>query len=937
MISEILVTLREREWLVPTNDTISGSAMNRRHLLVAASFLPFMPIAMRGNAAIAQERMRLPRAADAWPQHTLLRATPGAVWEARLSAKPVLASRALPAMNDPAKWIAAAPATITTGVTSFRIASPMMDRNLLDRVGRRGSGATSYVREGRGAVYWRHLFTERQNWSEYNRVVMQVRPADTGLAAYRLVLALGSDDGGVEASDPLPFHFLPDLKPGKWNTVIWEFSELPRGKVNQFAILMPLLGPLGAQAQYEIKDFQLQRTEPEHIAGWAVAPGKIACNHHGYELDGAKIAIARPGPDLFQLVSEPTGRVAASLPAKKISNRLGSFALLEFDTFRRAGTFHIRYGSAHSAPFVVGPNRSAALAEPLINFFYADRCGHRVDGLHDVCHTELFATHGSERKLVNGGWHDAGNLCQGAYRTTLAARSLFDAHALIADQLPTPQRGRLLEEACWGLDWLLKTRFGKGVRVIDSTFTFMQDGRPETPDEVTAAAGETAFESFLFVWSAADASAMLAEADPARAFAARAAAVEDYDAALASLPEDLAALPEGSNLPAPHEVLAYAALAALALKDATGETRYGSDAKRFADRLLALQETRLSQRFGITGYYSRDPAHRRRVIETHTSFADAPAKALSALHAAFPLDPDRMRWYAAVAVESECFLLRGAAMNAPYDYVPTAVWKPGDIEPYVKRALAQIPFAEAFGAPDITPSSNEAGIRADIRSEIGAGVDVGNAESLRTFPIAEDRVFHGGGTIQLARALSLVSAARLRRCPELAVLARRQLDWQLGLNPFAASLVHGVGQDYASQMLLWAGDIVGAVPVGMDARRDQPFWPHTSHMTSREMWIVPAARMLSLTSELAREPAKRSPAGLRVSARNDGYEIAIPLSLGFTVRDVRLQGHNIALAGPLIRSDHIVWPATVMDKSKAWVVCLEDLKGMVLADHVGPA
>jgi hypothetical protein len=386
------------------------------------------------------------------------------------------------------------------------------------------------------------------------------------------------------------------------------------------------------------------------------------------------------------------------------------------------------------------------------------------------------------------------------------------------------------------------------VRIVNASYTILQDGIAGSGDELIVAAGSAALENCIFVATTARAARLLAESDPRRASQARRAAIEEYPFAIKAIADPHWKTDEGPNVAAPHEVLAYAALAGIALYDLTGSSEYSQDAIDFAKRMLTLQEQGIGNELGITGYFNRDPGGRRRAIEIHTSFADAPIAALAALCERFPDHPDRIAWYAGVAIQSECFFKRGAATTAPYHHVPTAIWQQADIEPYVRASVGTIRFAEKIGAPEIAPLTNEAGVRSDIGHELAAAMPLGPQQWLRTFPIALDRVFHGNATIQLARGIALVTAARLRRSGDLRRLAQLQLEWQVGLNPFGNSILYGVGERFASQMLLWTDDLVGAMPVGMDSRRDQPFWPHTSHMTSREMWIVPTARLMSLVS-----------------------------------------------------------------------------------------
>lgn len=84
----------------------------------------------------------------------------------------------------------------------------------------------------------------------------------------------------------------------------------------------------------------------------------------------------------------------------------------------------------------------------------------------------------------------------------------------------------------------------------------------------------------------------------------------------------------------------------------------------------------------------------------------------------------------------------------------------------------------------------------------------------------------------------------MRNEPAIENLARRQLQWVFGGNPFSQTLMYGEGYDYTQ---LWApssGNLVGAMPVGIDSlHNDSPFWPSAVHYTYREQWVEPAGRL----------------------------------------------------------------------------------------------
>jgi len=61
-----------------------------------------------------------------------------------------------------------------------------------------------------------------------------------------------------------------------------------------------------------------------------------------------------------------------------------------------------------------------------INFLYAERCGMAIPGVHGICHRDWTVVHDNQRIVINGGWHDAGDLTQGS---AIRARSFMACSA----------------------------------------------------------------------------------------------------------------------------------------------------------------------------------------------------------------------------------------------------------------------------------------------------------------------------------------------------------------------------------------------------------------------------------------------------------------------------------------------------------------------------
>lgn len=126
-----------------------------------------------------------------------------------------------------------------------------------------------------------------------------------------------------------------------------------------------------------------------------------------------------------------------------------------------------------SCPFEIGEDLCAESLWKVLNFFYCERCGFPVPGKHGACHQDILAHHNGVTMSFSGGLHDAGDVSQQAAQTGEAVQALFENARRC--KAGSPLYLRLMEEAQWGLDFILRTRFGYGARV---THAFGVHGAP---------------------------------------------------------------------------------------------------------------------------------------------------------------------------------------------------------------------------------------------------------------------------------------------------------------------------------------------------------------------------------------------------------------------------------------------------------------------------
>ena len=701
------------------------------------------------------------------------------------------------------------------GTHSLRLISPTVPEKPVEHEYGRPFGEAAVLRS-----------FDHEDWSHYNRLSFWVYSTLPGFHAISLLMKF-HNDGTTKVPDEYQregLHFFL-IKPGQWNHVVVEIAHLARDKVTGIEFIYRLQGSEpGASRQvcYDIDRLELERVDPDYYEGWGVAPGRIAYSQVGYPVDAQKRAfVADPGVRSFDVLDAETGKVVLNRPVEELKSDLGSFSVLDFSQLRQPGRYRLRAGMLTTSPFPIGDDLWDRTIWDTVNFFYCERCGFSVPGVHDVCHTDWQMIHRGQRIAINGGWHDAGDLSQGIINTAEATTALFELAEKIRPRNPA-LADRLIEEAQWGLDWVMKTRFGDGYRCDWATMDFWTDGVIGTSDDVTVDAVDSALDNFTASTAEATAARILKKIEPEVASRALKLAMEDWQFAC-------------NRTRNPDVRLASnGVIASVALFKATGERRFGDKAVELSSVIVDSQQKTLTDwDVPIRGFFYTTPRQTHILQYEHHTHYQAPALALCALCEALPDHADRAKWYSAVELHSE-YLKRIAQFTAPYDMLPGAIYR--------------------------LSASHDPHYQAQVKSGVRLSADY----YVRRFPVWY--MFRGNNPAILSHAKSLSVAALLLHDPASAALAREQLEWVLGRNPFAQSLMYGEGYDYQPQYTAMSGDMVGSLPVGIRTRGDLdvPYWPTMNCYNHKEVWVHPAARWLSILSDLATEPAPpRGPAQFR--------------------------------------------------------------------------
>jgi hypothetical protein len=678
-----------------------------------------------------------------------------------------------------------------------------------------------------------------EDWRDFNRISLWIYPNCVGFEVVSLELRLYND-----GAEKLPAAFGQEgettvvLHNQEWNHVVWEIGNVARDRVTGFEISILMSGHEPEAADFLSYDFdhlELQQVDPDYVEGWAVWPGRISYSHAGYQSGATKSAAASGlKAKTFQLINEASGRAVLSKPIQTERTHLGEFQVMDFSEIRQTGVYYLQAEDSRTGTFRIEPDVWRETILKALNFLYGERCGMAIPGVHGICHRDWTSVHGDKRIIINGGWHDAGDLTQGLGNTGEIVYSLLS----LADRLqsmgtdPKLYR-RLLEEARWGLDWVLKTRFGDGFRNQGAISSRWTDGIVGTSDDLVSNARNSPMGNFTASAAEAIAARVLKDSDSRLAAYALKTAEADWRLACEGMSDTNAAgskeLWRGTfdSDSVEHETPSAGVLASVDLWQATGNQRYADKAIELAKIILACQERkRPDWETPLLGFFYTGTDKSRVLHYCHRGREQAPILALTRLCDAFPNHPDWMKWYSAVVLYSQ-YCKTVANYTQPYGMMAASIYQ---AEEYLS---VPEPRRESF------------------RKQVLNGIPLGSGRYLRLFPVWLD--YRGNfGTI-LPQAQALASAAHLRGDPECSTLAQHQAEWIVGRNPFSQSNMYGEGYDYPPLYSPFPGNLVGALPVGVQTRGDNdvPYWPVQSTWTYKEVWVHPVGRWIWLMRDLA--------------------------------------------------------------------------------------
>lgn len=715
--------------------------------------------------------------------------------------------------------------------------------------GKRATGSPSdpdYATYGNSGVSY-HL--NGASLEKYNRIAFSIYPDCDGARIVNMNFTFinASTPTKPGYNQPSGSHLI-NLVNKEWNHCFLEIDEYQRDKVMEISFTTALKGKdrtTGDSAIYYIDNLRLQTVKnPEKVSGWMPADGKIIYSSTGYAQNSPKTAIVSTNNYLytskrFQLLHPASGQTVYEGDIKEETTTLGRFGFMDFTGFNRPGTYRLKAGNLLTPPFRIGENIWEDSQWKVLNFIFCQRCGYPVPGKHATCHVDLMSKHAGRSISYSGGWHDAGDLSQQTLQTGDVTFSLLEAYNKQKDKNPA-LAARLLEEAEWGLEFILKNRYGDGYRASSMGLLIWQDGVFNTLDDIsTVRVQNLAFDNFLYAGYEAYASMTLHHDPMLQEYLVR-VAEEDFALAMEKYQRDgfdkFLQPYEHSYNTSKSQYMATISWSASQLYKLTKKSYYAGIAAEYIRYTLDCQRTEpLDDKDGTRGFFYRDKSRKSIVHYIHQSREQVYMQAVTLLCETQKEHPDYPKWVNAIRLYGD-YLKGLMKYTRPYGMIPSGVYHAEEYKD-----------STGFYALHLFPPANAKELYTE---QLKRGVRLDKEHYIKRFPVWFN-IFNGNTAIHLSTGKSAAICGNFLNDRELLDIGLEQLYWTVGKNPFGQSLIYGEGHNYPQMNTFSSGEMTGEMPVGIRTlgNDDIPYWPQTNNACYKEVWVTSAGKWLSLIAE----------------------------------------------------------------------------------------
>ena len=777
--------------------------------------------------------------------------------EVRCESKPVLKNRLLSSMESLDGWECMTLKTNTQPMDNVAHIEISKDRCIDGESSLKFTAPTNlpdWPGEHKGRIYCipkAFFHVDHEDWNEYNQLSVWIYPDMPGYRSVCLRMQLHNTGEHVV---PDPFdreggHNI-NLRNQEWNHIIVEIPYTWRDNVIGVSFDYDMVGhePSATDtACWYIDKLELQKVDPDLDEGWEVDKAKIAFSHCGYQPGALKTAIASVlTSDEFAIYDAVSGDEVLRKAVDTVTTVNGEYKVMNFTELTKEGTYYIVCGDKKTPSFAINDRVWMSSIWKVTNFFFCERCGYRVPNKHQACHFDSITKHGDKFVIANGGWHDAGDMAQQQPNTAEITNAFFQLAEEVKADDPVLYK-RLLNEGAWGLEFLLKTRFGDGFRTTGSGGSCWSDGIRGTYDDIQNEARNDAFSNL--VASAAEAAAYFAliDEDKELAIYSLKCAKEDFQFAIEPIEAgtyDPTKERGHTRMSSKSMIAGAAAYAGMLIYKATGEQYYADKAAAQGNYIASTQETKYEDWDDpMIGFFYRDEHHKTAVHYNHRSHEEKQNIGLIELCKQLPNHPDWMKWYSALLFHAK-YTKDSIKYVRPFGMLPSGIYTEDESKDMDTFALFH-PIAGAGASYE----EQLAEVRKNYQKQLDCGIKIGPQHYMRRFPVWYS--FRGNTAVQLSAGKAVSATSIYLNDYELYNIAQEQFQFVVGYNPFGQSTMFGEGYDFCQLYAVLPGDMVGALGVGMESNgdHDAPFWPQLNNCTYKEVWVAAPGKWLWMMAD----------------------------------------------------------------------------------------
>lgn len=650
------------------------------------------------------------------------------------------------------------------------------------------------------------------NWDDFNRFISNIYIKSVGYYNFYFHFVIHNESN--------VFTHACSLKTNEWTKVNFEFDHNLRGNVTKVDMGVLITGcPPEALPDVEVtfKDVLIERVDEDYTLGWKL-DNRFAFSHIGYFINGEKKITTSNYEDENFKIYDLDNNLVYENKVSELINELGKYVVCDFSEFNTPGEYYLTYGSRSTNVFVISDDCLNSSILSSLNFLYSLRCGEEVKGVHSPCHLNSYAVDVNGNKVpVFGGWHDAGDVSQFEICTGEMAHAILDLVDSIKDE---NIKTLLKEEARVGLNWLLRTRFNNGYRVMGVTYSIWRDNvlYHDCANLNQMKAEEGPFENLIASAAEAKAYSIFKEEDEIFASWCLRAAIEDYNHAVREIKEGIYT-PRWGKTPE-SQLYGEAILACVMLYNATNEKKYLDDAAEYAKIVMACQQKEYPNwDKPIRGFFYENRDHLTNLVFEHRGHYDSPVCGLTKLCEVAKDYPDYDKWIETLKLFEE-YIIRIVKYTQPYEVLPAGIYE-----------LDKINMNSYTVHPSDIENSKQV-----LKDQISSGIKLSEGVYLRKMGVAVSRKGFHATLLSLTKAVS--STAVILNSEELLRISIKQIEWIMGNNPFSSSTMYGEGYNYHPLYVAFSLQMVGSLPVGIKTFKasDEPYWPTINNAVFKEIW-----------------------------------------------------------------------------------------------------